>query len=148
MKAFKGCVNPEWSCYKKKHYKKSDQYCLKCGEPLHFVCAECWKVLEDDQSRYCSYCEAARKDRREDKKQAFQKKKHQVEQAVYNMDVNAKNAVKKLKDANKIVDNVPKNIGDIKQEAKNLANNVKDKAMMGKDALVKLKDIKLKKGQE
>lgn len=60
MKAFKGCVNKECGGYKKIHYGKDDHYCRKCGQPLAFVCADCWTVLEDDTKRICIACQAKR----------------------------------------------------------------------------------------
>lgn len=52
MRAFKGCVNLDCDAYKKIHYKKNDQFCVKCGSPLSFVCAGCWKPMESDEERY------------------------------------------------------------------------------------------------
>lgn len=56
MRAFKGCVNLDCDAYKKIHYKKNDQFCVKCGSPLSFVCAGCWKPMESDEERYCIGC--------------------------------------------------------------------------------------------
>lgn len=60
MKPFKGCVNEDCSAYKKIHYRRDDRYCLKCGHPLYFVCADCWTVLEDDAKKFCDGCQAKR----------------------------------------------------------------------------------------
>lgn len=64
MKAFKGCTNPDCKAYKKIHFKKDDQFCLKCGEPLSFVCAECWKVMDSNKEKYCISC-AAQKEQKQ-----------------------------------------------------------------------------------
>lgn len=56
MKAFRGCTNVECKAYKKVHYKKNDDFCLKCGKPLSFVCADCWKPMEDGNVKYCISC--------------------------------------------------------------------------------------------
>lgn len=63
MKPFKGCVNEDCSAYKKIHYHRDDCYCLKCGHPLYFVCADCWTVLEDDGQKFCNACQAKRTQR-------------------------------------------------------------------------------------
>lgn len=58
MKAFKGCTNPSCKSYKKIHYKKDDDFCTKCGSALSYVCAACWKPLEDESFKYCISCKA------------------------------------------------------------------------------------------
>lgn len=68
MKGFKGCINPECSAYKKRtKYKKADEYCLKCGNPLSFVCSDCWKPLEDGKERYCISCTAEKEQKHAEK---------------------------------------------------------------------------------
>ena len=39
-------------------YKPSDRFCALCGSQLVFVCAKCFKEIEDteDQYRYCEEC--------------------------------------------------------------------------------------------
>lgn len=64
MKAFKGCTNPNCKAYKKIHYKKEDQFCVKCGQKLEFVCAECWKPMEEDKEKYCISCMAEKEQKR------------------------------------------------------------------------------------
>lgn len=63
MKVFKGCINPSCKAYKKKDSKKNDNYCKECGEPLQFVCADCWTQLDDDSEKYCILCKNKRKDK-------------------------------------------------------------------------------------
>lgn len=72
MKAFKGCTNLDCKAYKKIHYKKEDQFCVKCGQPLSFVCAECWKPMEEDKEKYCISCLAEKEQK---KAQAMDKAK-------------------------------------------------------------------------
>lgn len=67
MKAFKGCTNINCKAYKKTHYKDDDEYCVKCGEPLNYVCADCWKVLENNKEKYCVGCSALREQNRQRK---------------------------------------------------------------------------------
>ena len=73
MKAFKGCTNTDCIEYKKTHYKKDDQYCPKCGKPLSFVCAECWKPLEDGSEKYCISCKAKKEQKRAEQRDAVKK---------------------------------------------------------------------------
>lgn len=66
MKAFKGCVNENCESRRKKtYYKDSDRYCPKCGQELHYVCADCWTQLDDNRNRYCLICEGNRKDKKD-----------------------------------------------------------------------------------
>ena len=64
MKAFKGCINQSCGAYNKIRYKRNDQYCLKCGYTLSFVCAECWKPMESDENRLCTSCAALKEQKR------------------------------------------------------------------------------------
>lgn len=73
MKAFKGCTNPECKTYKKTHYKKDDGFCPKCGNPLSFVCAECWKPMEDGKVKHCISCAAEKEQHRAEKRDALKK---------------------------------------------------------------------------
>lgn len=66
MKAFKGCVNRECKAYKSKiHYKDNYDFCPQCGEKVEYVCAECWKVLDHNDKKYCIGCETRRAEKRE-----------------------------------------------------------------------------------
>ncbi len=73
MKAFKGCVNKECSAYKKIHYGQDDHYCRKCGQPLAFVCADCWTALEDNTQRSCIACKAKKTQRNAERVEAVKK---------------------------------------------------------------------------
>ncbi len=66
MKAFKGCINLNCEAYKKVKFKDNDKFCTKCGEPLSYVCANCWKVMADNTERYCTICEALREQKKKD----------------------------------------------------------------------------------
>ena len=70
MKAFKGCVNNRCKAYKKEHYKDSFDHCPVCGEKLEYVCADCWKVMDDNSEKYCASCKAKREQKREQIKSA------------------------------------------------------------------------------
>ena len=73
MGAVKGCVNEDCvACRKKTHFKKTDDFCPKCGKPLFFVCADCHTQLPGDK-KYCIVCVAEQKDKR-DKRMAIVKK--------------------------------------------------------------------------
>ena len=67
MKAFKGCINKDCKAYKKVKYKKEDQFCKACGQPLQFVCADCWKQLDSDDSRLCENCSLEREQKKKQK---------------------------------------------------------------------------------
>ncbi|MPM21344.1 hypothetical protein SDC9_67788 [bioreactor metagenome] len=74
MGAVKGCVNEDCvACRKKTHFKKTDDFCPKCGKPLFFVCADCHTQLPGDEEKYCIVCVAEQKDKR-DKRMAIAKK--------------------------------------------------------------------------
>lgn len=67
MSAFKGCTNPECKAFKNKKYKYKDenQYCTLCGQELSYVCADCWKAMQDDTEKYCISCKALREQKKE-----------------------------------------------------------------------------------
>ena len=66
-KALKGCVNEKCIAYKKKmHFKDSDAFCPKCGQPLYHVCKRCGMQLPDDTRKYCIRCENEIKDQRDE----------------------------------------------------------------------------------
>lgn len=66
MKAIKGCTNPECKeCKKRIHFKEDDEFCSKCGNPLSFVCADCWKAMDNNSERLCMSCKALRDDKRD-----------------------------------------------------------------------------------
>lgn len=57
----KGCPNEECERHQRKvMLPATEEYCPKCGTPLIYVCARCFKEIEDtDPShRICSLCEA------------------------------------------------------------------------------------------
>lgn len=65
MRRVKGCLNKKCVCYKKKYYKASDEYCVKCGMKLNYVCKhhKCFKQIPDDvEKKYCPIHEAEKKD--------------------------------------------------------------------------------------
>lgn len=63
MAKVKGCINESCIAHAKKHhYKASDEFCSKCGQPLSFVCKSCYTPIEESQS-LCVLCEAKKKDR-------------------------------------------------------------------------------------
>ena len=55
--AVKGCINITCAAFHKRiSYKKSDDFCSKCGQPLYYVCKKCYKPLENASDRYCPEC--------------------------------------------------------------------------------------------
>lgn len=66
MKANKGCVNRECKAFTKKiKYKDSFEYCPLCSEKLEYVCADCWKVLDHNTTRFCEACKVKRQQKKE-----------------------------------------------------------------------------------
>ena len=58
-KRIKGCPEPGCARHNEHYkYKPSDRFCTLCGSQLVFVCAKCFKEIEDteDQRRYCEDC--------------------------------------------------------------------------------------------
>ena len=75
MKRIKGCISD--NCEEKEKrtkYQETDSYCKKCGNPLSFVCAQCFMPLpEEPAKRFCVRCEAERTDRAEERKRIAKK---------------------------------------------------------------------------
>lgn len=70
MKRVKGCLNSKCSEYKKKYYKESDEFCVKCGTKLNFVCKhpKCFKQIPDDiKENLCPVHLAEKQDKKEKK---------------------------------------------------------------------------------
>lgn len=64
MKLTKGCANVNCvSHIKKVKYKNAESYCSSCGEPLVYVCKDCYKILENEDSNYCIRCTAKHNER-------------------------------------------------------------------------------------
>jgi predicted amidophosphoribosyltransferase len=60
----KGCGNEACEAHKKKiTYKETDGFCSKCGDPLVYVCKDCYTQLPDDTEKYCVRCLAAHEDK-------------------------------------------------------------------------------------
>lgn len=68
MKRVKGCLNSKCVEYKKTYYKESDEYCVKCGTKLSYVCKhhKCFKQIPDNvKEKYCPVHLAERQDKKE-----------------------------------------------------------------------------------
>lgn len=68
MKRVKGCLNRNCTEYKKTYYKECDEYCVKCGSKLSYVCKhpKCFKQIPDNEKETCCPVHIAeRKDRKE-----------------------------------------------------------------------------------
>ena len=68
MKKVKGCLNNSCSEYKKTYYKETDEYCVKCGTRLSYVCKhkKCFKQIPDDiKEVYCPIHIAEKQDKKE-----------------------------------------------------------------------------------
>lgn len=118
-KAFKGCTNRDCEAYNKRtRYKASDLYCSKCGQPLSYVCARCWKVMPDNSKGYCLACIAELEVKRKNLKS--------------NIVGGVKNAVGVLATGSII-------IKDAGQSLTNTKKGINDIAKFSKDAAVELK---------
>lgn len=116
MKAFKGCINPNCVGYKKIKYKKDDEFCKKCGDKLSFVCADCWKPMDDDEHRLCINCKAKQDQAKADKKAAIKQGGAKVIAAVGVAAVAAPKVVK--------------GVGGLAKDAKGAVGAFKDLAKM------------------
>ena len=57
-KAVKGCINENCIAKKEMHnFNALYEYCLRCGQPVTWVCKQCRTVLPDGNKRYCVRCE-------------------------------------------------------------------------------------------
>lgn len=76
MKRVKACLNSNCTEYKRTYYKESDEYCVKCGAKLSYVCKhpKCFKQIPDDvKENYCPVHIAARQDKKEKRREAVKK---------------------------------------------------------------------------
>lgn len=76
MKKVKACLNSECSECKKTYYKATDEFCVKCGSRLSYVCKHknCFKALPDDSKDVlCPVHLAEKKDREEKVKDGLMK---------------------------------------------------------------------------
>ena len=70
MKRLKACLNEKCPTYRKSYYKASDEYCVKCGQKLSFVCRahKCFKPIPDDKHvAYCIIHQEERKDKKDNR---------------------------------------------------------------------------------
>ena len=78
-KRIKGCPDPGCARHNEHYkYKSDDMFCTLCGSQLVYVCAKCFKEIEDtgDQRRYCEDCKPKKsKDGAESQKTAEKEKK-------------------------------------------------------------------------
>ena len=71
MGKIKGCSNETCVAHKKKTaYKETDMFCLKCGNPLIYMCKDCKTQLPGDTAKYCVRCLAKHKDKKDKAKKA------------------------------------------------------------------------------
>lgn len=122
VKAVKGCINEACIAYKSKlHFKDSDQFCPKCGNPLYYVCKRCGKQLPDNSRKYCLRCENDIKDQHDEWGKVLagsvQNKVKKAGKAVFNA---GKQATKTLADTtNEIKENAVKFVDDTKKSLDN-----------------------------
>lgn len=76
MKRVKGCLNSNCKEYRKTYYKESDEYCVKCGTKLSYVCKQpkCFKQIPDDaKEKYCPIHAVERQDKKEKRNESLKK---------------------------------------------------------------------------
>lgn len=121
-KRIKGCPNTECERHNSKHkYKATDKYCTICGSELIFVCAECFKEIEDspDMHRYCENCKA-------EKKQDGGKIPHAIKEFGRGTKDAAGKGAEAIGDAaEKGVATIKENAPKIKEDLKDIAQNPK-----------------------
>ena len=124
-KALKGCINDGCVAKQKKmHFKDSDDYCPKCGQPLYYVCKRCGMQLPDNTKKYCLRCENELKDKKDELGKTI------VESVV----VGTKKAVDFSVDKGKIaIDAVGDTASDLKDAADRIIDGVKEKTNKKKD---------------
>lgn len=115
MKAFKGCTNPGCKAYKKMHYKKDNSFCLSCGNPLSFVCAECWKPMESGKEKFCISCAAKRDQHRAEKWDMIKKHGSKAVAAVGTVAVAMPELTKMSKNIKEVVGTISQTVLKIKK---------------------------------
>ena len=140
----KGCPNINCSAHiDKRKYKADESYCSKCGTPLVFVCAECYKEIEDTFGHnLCMRCEAQEKHHGGKVKHAL---KNLGDKAKHNIAEKSKKAGNKVKEGAMIVKaKSPENLAEFKELAKN-PKIQQVGAVVADAALDKLKNPKVRR---
>lgn len=72
MASVKGCNNHSCIANKNKlKYKKSDEFCSKCGKELIYVCPKCYTPLTNESEKYCLRHLAEMDDKKERRNKAL-----------------------------------------------------------------------------
>lgn len=59
----KSCVNGNCpACQKKTSHKEIESFCSLCGNPLAYVCKDCFTQLSNGDEKYCVRCRAKHDD--------------------------------------------------------------------------------------
>ena len=143
-KRVKGCIDESCQAHiEKRKYKAGEEYCSKCGKPLAFVCAECYKQIENVYGhKFCMLCEAQ-------KKHHGGKIKHELkkfgDKAKADIALGAKKAGTKAKQgALNVKNEAPRRFSQLKEAAKN--PKVRQAGAVLADAAVdKVKNPKVRK---
>ena len=64
----KGCPNEDCERHQKKiMLKATEEFCPKCGAKLIFVCAKCFREIDDidEKHKICSLCEAEAQEKKD-----------------------------------------------------------------------------------
>ena len=107
-KRIKGCNNPMCECkYNKTKYKFDDQFCVKCGSNLVYVCSNCLKPFDSNSptETLCADCLAVIEKRRAERQEVLRKARGTLNAAVMVVPVAIKKAPAAIKVATNVIEN-------------------------------------------
>lgn len=120
-KRTKGCPEPGCARHNEHYkYKPDDMFCTLCGSQLVYVCAKCFKEIEDtgDQRRYCEECKPKKsKDGAESQKPAKKEKKEKKESSKPKQPPKEKKEKREKKSSGKGKEAVSRSVAVIKGKA-------------------------------
>lgn len=107
-KRIKGCTNPTCECkFNKTKYAFNDEFCVKCGSSLVYVCSNCLQPFESNSptERFCLNCQAVIDERREKRQEVVVRARKVAGKAALALPVLVKKGPGALRNAAKIVNN-------------------------------------------
>lgn len=82
MNKAKGCKNKECMAYKtRRKFNNNDNFCPVCGEPITYVCPECWEPRDKDE-KYCEGCASRIAEKKASDKAALNQKIQKIKVGV------------------------------------------------------------------
>ena len=107
-KRIKGCTNPTCECkFNKTKYNFDDEFCVKCGSSLVYVCSNCLKPFESNSptEKLCPDCLAVIELRRVERQEAVRRARKIAGKAVMVVPVIVRKGPNALRNAAKLVNN-------------------------------------------